>query len=59
MDTKLVAGPPESAVPLLWKISLLVGTTLALVAAVVAAVEGIYFGKALEARPARERRRSR
>ena len=48
MDTKLVAGPQKARFPLLWKISLLVGTTLALVAAVVAAVEGSYFGKVLE-----------
>jgi methyl-accepting chemotaxis protein len=48
MDPKLLAGPQRARFPLLWKISLLVGTTLALVAAVVAAVEGIYFGKALE-----------
>ncbi len=48
MDTKLVAGPQKARFPLLWKISLLVGTTLALVAAVVGAVEGSYFGKVLE-----------
>ncbi|HEX9603310.1 MAG TPA: hypothetical protein VF973_06105, partial [Myxococcales bacterium] len=48
MDTKLVAGPQRARFPLLWKISLLVGTTLALVAAVVAAVEGSYFGNVLE-----------
>jgi len=48
MDTKMVAGPQKAPFPLLWKISLLVGITLALVAAVVGAVLGNYFGKVLE-----------
>src|SRR5437868_15289097 len=49
MDTKMIAGPPRARVPLLWKISLLVGGTLALVATVLGAVEGNYFGTVLEA----------
>ena len=40
MDTKMIAGPPRARFPLLWKISLLVGGTLALVATVLGAVEG-------------------
>ncbi|MFL5312092.1 MAG: methyl-accepting chemotaxis protein [Myxococcales bacterium] len=48
MDTKMVAGPRKARFPLLWKISLLVGITLALVAAVVGAVLGNYFAKVLE-----------
>ena len=49
MDTKMIAGPPRARFPLLWKISLLVGGTLALVATVLGAVEGNYFGTVLEA----------
>src|SRR5438105_15514134 len=48
MDSKMIAGPPRARFPLLWKISILVGGALALVTAVVAAVEGSYFGKVLE-----------
>ena len=48
MDTKMLAGPRKARFPLLWKISLLVGITLALVAVVVGAVLGSYFGKVLE-----------
>ncbi|HYZ87975.1 MAG TPA: hypothetical protein VE620_01650, partial [Myxococcales bacterium] len=49
MDGKMMAGPPRARFPLLWKISLLVGGALALVATVLGAVEGNYFGKVLEA----------
>src|SRR5919204_3123298 len=48
MDSKMNAGPARARFPLLWKISLLVGGALTLVTAVVAAVEGSYFGKVLE-----------
>jgi len=48
MDTKMVAGPRKARFPLLWKISLLVGITLALVATVVGAGLGSYFGNVLE-----------
>ena len=48
MDSKMIAGPPRARFPLLWKISILVGGALALVTAVVAAVEGSYFGRVLE-----------
>src|SRR5205085_7964821 len=49
MDAKMIAGPPRAPFPLLWKISLLVAGALALVATVLGAVEGNYFGKVLEA----------
>jgi methyl-accepting chemotaxis protein len=49
MDAKMIAGPPRARFPLLWKISLLVGGALALVATALGAVEGNYFGKVLEA----------
>jgi methyl-accepting chemotaxis protein len=48
METKLMAGPQKARFPLLWKISLLVGITLLLVAGVVGVVLGSYFAKVLE-----------
>ncbi len=43
-----MAGPQKARFPLLWKISLLVGITLLLVAGVVGVVLGSYFAKVLE-----------
>jgi methyl-accepting chemotaxis protein len=48
MDSKAMAGTRKARFPLLWKISLLVGLTLALAAAVVGAVLGSYFANVLE-----------
>jgi methyl-accepting chemotaxis protein len=48
MDATLVVAPPRARFPLSWKISLLIGSALALVAIVLGAVESSYFGKVLE-----------
>src|SRR5712691_1091333 len=48
MNTKLVSRLRIARFPLILKISLLVGITLALVAAVLGAVEGNYFGAVLD-----------